>query len=243
VAVATALVIGVKTASQSWPSPRNWRLLRRREWKSNGGFAFLALTASGPTELDKALAARFMPLELAGIYSAASRVAGAVMVPVSSMMTAALPRLFRESSQGLPQPRLLRWIFGCSLAYGLGAAAALWLVAPLADQLFGQAFRGLSNALRWLSLLVPGLCLRLAGVNLLMSIGRPWVRVGIEGTGTVLMLSCAMILAPVSGISGMAGAVIIAESTMAVLTWAWITVRYLNTGRLLRAGVPADTRS
>jgi O-antigen/teichoic acid export membrane protein len=227
-ATLVALAISVLLQTKAWPIPQQWRLLDRRGWKDNSGFALLALTGSGPTELDKTLSARLLPLETAGIYAASSRITVALVVPISSMMMAALPRLFRESKKGLPQPRLLLWIFGSSLAYGLGGAASLWLLAPVVGGLFGPAFAGLSLTIRWFSLVVPGLCLRLAGVNILMTIGRQWVRIGIEVMGIVLMISCALAFAVDGTERGLVVAVICAETAMALVAWAWISSRYFR---------------
>ena len=239
-ATVIAIIVGLVLLDRPWPAPRKWRLLDRRGWKDNSGFALLALTASGPTELDKALAARLLPLEMAGIYSAASRIMGALVVPVSSLMISALPRLFRESRTGLPQPVLLRWIFGGSLAYGISAAAALWLLSPVAELLFGNAFAELSRVIRWLSLVLPGLCLRQAATSILMTMGNPWARVGVEGTGTVLLVASATALVLGGVANGIAIAAICAETAMAALSWAWIATLYFRNADAVRPTVPVE---
>lgn len=223
-----ALLASLSLAHSQWPAPWRWHLLSRRGWKDNSGFALIALTASGPTELDKTLSSRLLPLEMAGIYSAASRIAGALIIPVSSLMMAALPRLFRDAGEGLPQPRLLRWLLGSSLGYGLVAAAVLWLAAPFISSLFGPAFADLPRVIRWFAAVVPALCMRLAGVNILMTIGRTWVRIGVEAGGLVLLLSCAVIFARGGAVHGLVGAVICAEAAMAVFGWLCILSIYLK---------------
>lgn len=227
-ATLVALYISLMLLAEPWPAPRLWRLLDRRHWKDHAGFALLSISASGPTELDKALAARLLPLGAAGIYSAASRIAGALVVPISSMMMAALPRLFRESGDSQRGSALLPLIFGSGLAYGLLAAGALWVLAPLVEPLFGHSFTGLANTIRWFSLAIPSFCLRLTAVNVLMSMGNPWLRVGIEATGTVLMASCAIALTPSGATHGMIFAIAASETVMALLAWSWIVIRYLR---------------
>lgn len=227
-----ALVLSVSLQNGRWPPLRRWRLLDRSGWKENSGFALLALTASGPTELDKTLSARLLPLATAGVYSAASRVTGALVMPVASLMISVLPRLFRESGEGLPPSRLLRWIFCSSLAYGVAATACLWLLAPFLGALFGSGYVGLGSTIRWLSLSVPGLCLRMAAVNILMTIGNQWLRVTIEAAGIATMVACALTFAPGGAVNGMIGAVISAEGAMALLAWGWIASRYARGGVL-----------
>jgi len=230
-----AITVGLALLERPWPKPQEWRLLNQRGWKDNSGFALLALTASGPTELDKVLAARLLPLEMAGIYSAASRMMGALVVPVSSLMISALPRLFRESGNGLPQPALLRWIFGGSLAYGVTAAAALWLLSPVVQLLFGNGFDELSRVTGWLSLVVPGLCLRQAAASILMTMGNPWARVGIEAAGTALLVASATALVLGGVTQGVVIAVICAETAMAAFSWGWIVARYFGNDHRLRS--------
>jgi len=232
VATLIALAVAVALQAAPWPSPRQWRLLGAAGWKDNSGFAFQALTASGPTELDKALAPRLLPLAMAGVYTVASRVNGALVIPVASLMIAALPRLFRESGDGLPQPALLRRMFGGSLLYGLAAATVVWLVAPIADVLFGTGFAGLSSAVRWFVIVMPALCLRMVAVNILMAVGHPWLRVGIELGGVALMVCLALLLASRGGVHGMVNAVVFAETSMALAAWSLILSCYRRTGRV-----------
>lgn len=216
-----ALALVLLLARRGWPSPRKWRLLDRAGWKDSGGFAVLAMTASGPAELDKVVAARFLPLEQAGLYAAASRIAGAAVVPVSSLMISVLPRLFRESHNGITR-RLLVSIFIGSLSYGLLISMLLWFVAPLVAVLFGSSFAGTQDVLRWLCLAIPALCLRLAGTNVLMTAGAPWTRALVEGAGIFLMagLAIGLILGRVD--QGMVIAVACAEALMAAASWFWI---------------------
>lgn len=228
VAAAAALMISLRMLSTPWPRLRHWVLPDRGRWRDSGGFALVALTASGPTELDKTLAARLMPLELAGLYSAASRIAGAMTIPVSSMMLSALPSLFRDSGRGSSQLRLTGWIFACGLGYGAFAAASLWFLAPILQRPFGPDFVGVSDGMRWLALAIPGLCLRLTGANVLMSTDRPLIRAGIEMTGLMVLFGCSISLAPYLGTKGMALAVVCAETIMALLGWGWILRRMVR---------------
>lgn len=224
ISASVALTISLKLLPGPWPSPRNWRLLRRGHLKDNCGFAIAAFTSSGPTELDKALAARLMTLEFAGIYAIASRIAIALAIPVSSMMLAVLPDIFRTSQREPPRRALLNGIFASGLLYGVAAGLALWFIAPLLERPLGAEFAELPGSIRWLSFSLPWLCLRLGATNILLSAGHPWVRAGIEIMGVSAMLACSMSLVPEGNLKGMALAVLYAEAAMAICGWLWIVM-------------------
>ncbi|HWL63545.1 MAG TPA: polysaccharide biosynthesis C-terminal domain-containing protein [Steroidobacteraceae bacterium] len=217
-----ALVVSLKLLPAPWPPMHQWRLLERAHWKRNGGFALSALTASGPTELDKAVAARLMPIDLAGTYAIASRIAIALTIPVSSLMLSLLPALFRDFHNRWPRSAKLNWIFVAGLAYGIFAATALWHLAPLLRGPFNHAFPDLPQGARLLALAIPGLCLRLTATNILLSMNRTWTRSGIESLGILLILGCSAALAPEWGIKGMCMSVVFAETAMALLGWSFI---------------------
>ena len=218
-----ALVFAMRTLPSAWPALRQWRLPRITELREAAGYAALAITASGPGELDKTLATKLLPLPAAGIYSAGARVIVATTLPVNAMMTSALPRLFRE---GHDQPertsRLLLWIFGATLVYMLVITAILWLSAPVFEWLFGAKYQGLARTIRWLCLAVPGLALRMVAGTIMMALGRPWVRVGFEITGLVVLVVAAVALTARFGALGMPLALACSEWAMAAIGTALI---------------------
>lgn len=200
------------------PSPAQWHLPTRENLRASASYAVLNITAAGPSELDKTLAARWLPAADAGMYSAAARVLAAGILPVLAMMLAAMPRLFREGQNRSREAlRLLRNLYGVGLVYGVCLASALWLVAPVFDWLFGPKYAGVSSAIRLLCLAVPGMTLRKVNGTVLMTLGKPWMRVLFELLGIVVLLLAAMILSTKSGISGMSIAVILSEWTMALI--------------------------
>src|SRR5690606_7667018 len=89
VAVAVVLVAVVLSPPQAWPSPGRWRLPDRRQWRDNSGYAVMGLSGTGPGELDKVLAVHLLPLGISGIYAAASRVVGALVIPVVAVVLSA----------------------------------------------------------------------------------------------------------------------------------------------------------
>lgn len=218
VATLVALVFATATTPDCWPSIRHWRLPDRRELRHAGGYAASTFTSNGPGELDKTMAAKLLPLAAAGLYSAGARVIGAATLPVAAMMLSAVPRLFRE---GRAQPgrtaRLLRWVFGSTLAYSLVLAGVLWLLAPFFGWIFGPRYHGLDNMVRWLCPAVPGLALRLVAGTVLVTLDKPWLRVGYEIVGLLVLALAAYFLSTRIGEVGMPVALALSEWVMAAI--------------------------
>lgn len=213
-----ALAIANLTMPAPWPPMKCWRLMSKTEFRTAAGYAVLTITASGPAELDKTLAARLLPLGAAGMYSAGARVIGAATLPVIAMMLSALPRLFRD---GFDRPkhttRLLRWIFAAALGYSVALAVALWFMAPLVAWLFGAHYDGIQHTIHWLTLAVPGMALRTAVGSILIALGRPWMRVGYELVGLIVLAATAALLTTRYGAIGMPIALTCSEWSMALL--------------------------
>ncbi|MGH8158703.1 MAG: lipopolysaccharide biosynthesis protein [Rhodanobacter sp.] len=223
VASLLALVLAVRTFPSAWPTPHQWRLPSIRELRNNAGYAALTISASGPGELDKTLAAKLLPLPVAGLYAVGTRIIAATTLPVSAMMESALPRLFREGSE---QPKrtskLLFWLFSAAFAYSLAIAIVLWLVAPVFDWVFGAKYQGLDHTLRWLCLALPGMALRMSVGNVLMALGRPWIRVTLEVFGLMLLIIMATTLTVLFGEKGMPLALACSEWPMAAIGWIYL---------------------
>lgn len=213
-----ALVVATVTMPERWPALRTWRLPSRAELRETVGYAALNITATSPAELDKTLATKLLPLGAAGVYAAGARVIGAATLPVIAMMLSALPRLFRE---GRDQPKrtahLLRWIFGAALVYSVVLAMVLWFIAPVFVWLFGAKYNGIEHMIHWLCLAVPGMALRIAAGSVLMALGKPWMRVGFEVAGLVILVTAAATLTAHFGAIGMSLALACSEWGMAVI--------------------------
>jgi O-antigen/teichoic acid export membrane protein len=218
-----ALLVAKLSMDQAWPAPHQWRLPRKTELRHAAGFAVLNLTAASPTEIDKTLALRFLPLSTAGVYAAGARIIGAMTLPVIAMMLSAMPRLFREHQTGEhPDRRLLLWVFVAALAYSLVMATALWIAAPLFDRLFGDRYVNIGNTIRWLTLAVPAMALRISAGTVLMAMGHPWMRVTFEVTGLATLTLAATALTAHWGLHGLALALACSEWAMALLGTTFI---------------------
>ena len=220
------LAIASLMLPDAWPAFRHWRLARVSELRRAAGFAALSITARGPTEVDKSLAARLLPLATAGVYSAAARIINAVCVPVAAMIQSALPTLFAQSRQSAGiQPKMLVAMFGATLLYGSGAALAMWMCVPVITWLFGDAYTGIGEALTLLCLAIPGTTLRMTSGAVLIARRQPWSRVALETTGLIAIVAAAILLVPRHGIAGMIGAYVAGEWLMAFIATG-LVIRY-----------------
>lgn len=210
-----ALFCGAFGLPHPWPSWRKWRLPRWVEWRGAVGYAAINISKTGPAELDKMLALRWLPNEAAGVYAASARVVGAVTLPVTAMTLSALPRLFRDGHKR-DGGHLLAWMFGAASVYSLVLAGALWWVAPLFGLAFGAGYEGIGEVIRLLCLAVPGLALRLVAGNALMALGKPWMRVGFEVVGLGILIIASSWLVALLGARGMPLALACAEWGMAI---------------------------
>lgn len=238
VASLVALALVLPTLPAPWPRPRRWRMPRKLELREAVGYAALNITRAGPAELDKTLAAKLLPLASAGIYSVGARVIGAITLPVAAMTLSSLPRLFREGkSQPHRTGHLLRWMFGAAAVYSVTLAGILWLSAPLFDWIFGPKYHGIDHVIRWLCIAIPAMALRLTIGNVLMALGKPWMRVGFETCGLGVLVIASAALTARMGTIGMPLALACSEWTMAVLGFAML--RMSSSQSMLHADRPA----
>lgn len=213
-----ALVFIKLYSPDAWLTIKQWKLANKQQLKYSAGYATLALTAAGPSELDKMLAVKLLPLGVSGLYAAASRVIGAATLPVIALLLSALPRLFRDiESNPTQNKRLMNWIFSAVFLYSLILAGFLWLTAPVFEWLFGEKYTGLAEMLKWLCLTVPGLALRITVGSILITMGRPWVRAGFEVFGMLVLTASAITFSPIFDGKGMALALASSEWAMATI--------------------------
>lgn len=213
------------------------RLPTVSELRHAGGYAAMSLTAEGPAELDKVLATQLLPLNVAGLYAAGARIIGALTLPVAALMLSAVPRLFHDGlDRRARSGHLLMWIFLSALTYSLMVAFLLWEAAPLLEQLFGLHYRNLASVLRWLTLAIPGMALRIAGGSALVALGKPWLRSAIEATGVAALIVVSVVLTRFLGGSGMALALSVGEWGMAIAGWL-VIILLLGNGRHSRMPV------
>lgn len=205
-------------SKNTWLKVKQWRLIGKQELRRSAGYATLALTAVGPSELDKILAVKLLPLDVSGLYAAVSRVIGAATLPVIALLLSAMPRLFRDSEKNLlKNRRLMNYIFISVFLYGLLLAGLLWMLSPVFEWLFGKQYTGMTEILTWLCFVVPGLALRIAAGSVLITMDKPWMRASVEVFGMLALAISAMVFFQHLGAKGMALALAVSEWGMAVI--------------------------
>lgn len=202
----------------AWLPVKQWRLASKEELRQSAGYAVLAITAMAPGELDKMLAVKLLPLGVSGLYSAASRIVGAATLPVIALLLSVMPKLFRNSEkEPIQNRRLMNWIFASVLLYGVVLSGLLWAAAPVIEWMFGQQYVGLKEMMTWLCVAAPGLALRMAVGNVLMSANKAWMRAAFELCGILILVVSSVMCCQYFGGKGMALAVTLSEWSMAVI--------------------------
>ena len=213
----------------AWLKSKEWRLANKQELKKSAGYAALAVTAAGPTELDKMLAVKLLPLGMSGIYVAAARVMGAVALPIMALLLAALPRLFRtHDTSANSSSKLNIWIIITVLIYGAVISSVLWWFAPWIELVFGSHYHGMTDFLHWFCYVIPLLLLRIGLANILMSMDKPWLRALMEALGMAILVLSAVIFTSYFSVLGIILALAVSEATMVMLSLIFMFYKYFR---------------
>jgi len=204
-------------STDAWLNIREWRLASKVQLKHSAGYATLALTAAGPSELDKMLAVKLLPLGVSGLYAAASRVIGAAITPVIALLLSAQPKLFRSSAQNpVENRRIVKWVFAAVFCYGIIFSGVIWFFSPAVEWVLGEQYAGITEMIRWLCLLVPLVGMRLAAGSVLMTMDKPWQRAGMEFSGVLVLLVSAIPFVEHAGWLGLPLALFASELVMVI---------------------------
>jgi O-antigen/teichoic acid export membrane protein len=196
------------------------RLMTREELRLGGSYAAMYLIAYNPSELDKIAAVRSLGDHAAGIYTAGSRILGAFAMPITGLMLAVQPRLFRHTQDThLYNKRLIRIIAALSLGWGLAGIMVFAALHPLVPWLLGSNYAQTGQLLPWLAITLPFLTLRMAAGGILLSLGRPLERLLFELTGALILIAGICFLSPIYQTAGLITSVIASEFCMAIVGW------------------------
>lgn len=178
-----------------------------------------AMTAG--SELDKTVLLRVAGEVITGPYAAAYRIANAATLPVSALVLATSPRLFRGPSED--NHRLAAIMLMAVAAYAVIAATMLWLLAPFAPWLLGQGFISATPLLQALCVVVMTSSLRQYVVALLTTSNRQARRNMIELAGVGLSLLLLAWLVPLFGAYGAIAA--LAATDLAVIITGAVSIK------------------
>jgi O-antigen/teichoic acid export membrane protein len=146
--------IAVLLVSKILGFPRfNWR--RSRDELREGFYFSASQTAQTIyNDIDKTMLARLGTLEATGVYGAAYRLIDVSFIPVSALLSSALPNFFRSGVDGISsslayaKPLLLR-----GLKYAGLIGVILLLSANVVPHILGAEYAPTAQALRWLAVL------------------------------------------------------------------------------------------
>jgi O-antigen/teichoic acid export membrane protein len=215
----------------------DWRPRRPTpsELREGAAYAAMNVVAANPTELDKIISVRIVGAHDAGIYAATTRVMAAAVTPVTAMLLASLPRLFRHAHEPTREGhRLIRLIALLSLAWGVVSGLLLAFCSPLLPWLFGASYMATAQLMPWLAVVAPLLSLRLAAGAVLVALGKPLERIAFELLGILFLVGGMLTLAPHYGIRGLALSLMIAEASMALSGWGLVRRRLAGNMNQLR---------
>ena len=198
-----------------------WTPVRRSHFMEGLSFCCSSSAISVYNDIDKTMLLFYGMTAAAGVYGSAYRVIDVVSVPVLSLFAAASPRLFRAGAGGGPQgaaqgaARLLRW----TVPFGVLAAPALALSAPLLPWLFGPSFQGSTSVLRWLCLLPLLRGLHYAWGTAITACGTQWPRTGAQLAAALLNILLNLVLIPRFGWRGAALASLVTDGALSLFSY------------------------
>lgn len=196
------------------------RWITSEELRVGSSYAAMYLVAYNPSELDKIVAVRSLGAYDAGIYASASRMLSAFAMPMSALLLAAQPRLFRHSeSTHLQNKQLIGVIALVAVAWGLSGAGLFAFCHQMIPRLLGSAYAETGQLVPWMAITMPFLTLRLAAGGILVAFGRPLERLLFELSGALILTMGIVFITPKLHTLGLILAVIASELSMALIGW------------------------
>jgi O-antigen/teichoic acid export membrane protein len=182
------------------------------------GFSFAGSTESVYNDLDKILLSHYNMNAAAGIYTMAYRIADFATAPVSSLVSAVMPRWFALSKEGFlavagAYPKLLK----VSLAAGFGAAVSIFLGSPLIVKIVGHGFAESLIAMRWLCWLPVLRAVHQVVGSVLTASGRQPERTAAQFAIGVINAGLNLWLIPIHGWRGAAWASLASDGLLGLL--------------------------
>jgi O-antigen/teichoic acid export membrane protein len=187
-------------------------------------FAFGSAAQKLYVDIDKVMLARLTTLEATGAYSAGYRVVDMMIIPLWSILAAAVPRFFRAGNSGTGSAVVyaLR-LLPLPIAYALGSAVVLHFMGGLLPQVLGAGYAEAVNVLQYLAWLplvsTPRLFLQVA----LSTSGRQGTVVGVLMAGAILNILLNFWFIPYLGWQGAVVSTYAAEVFISLLIIGLIT--------------------
>jgi O-antigen/teichoic acid export membrane protein len=156
-----------------------------------------------------------------GIYAAAYRLIDVAFIPVRSLMAAAYPGFFRSGKVGIAGSMAYgRRLMKKPVAYSIGIAAAMLLLAPLVPHILGNQYARTSEALRWLALLPLLKSIHYFGADSLTCAGYQWLRTLVQMAIAAFNVLINLWIIPAYSWRGAAWSSLASDGMLAVTLWS-----------------------
>lgn len=198
------------------PAPPPWRSLFSTLNES------IPFSLAGPasrlySDIDKTMLARFTTLEITGAYSAGYRVLDLVILPLTALLSASIPRFFRAGHGGAHGTlAYARRILPIPLAYALVACTVLYFSAGLLPLILGQNYIKAIGPLQMLAGLPLMSTLRLFAQTALSTSAHQKLAVIIVVGGAVINIILNSLLIPAMSWRGAVISTYISEGLMTI---------------------------
>jgi O-antigen/teichoic acid export membrane protein len=184
-------------------------------------FGLSGSTTAVYNDVDKALLGHFGMDRANGIYTIAYRIVDICTIPIISVQSVALPRLFRDGLNGAVgsaklSGRILRRSAPVALVCGIG----IFLLAPVVPRVAGIGFDESVSALRWLCLLPLFRSFQLTAGDAITACGRQDARFLAQAAAAVFNFGANLYLIPHFSWRGAAWSSIATDAMLAALNWA-----------------------
>ena len=178
-------------------------------------FAFGGAALKLYVDIDKVMLARLATLEAAGSYSAAYRVVDMASIPIVAMLTAGLPRFFRNGEYGVRGALVYGWrLLPLPFFYVLCVGLFLCFASAWVPGMLGPSYSSAVSTLQWLAWLPLVSLPRIFLQTLLITGGRQHAVVAVLGAGSIFNIALNLWLIPHMGWHGAVLATYAAEIAM-----------------------------
>lgn len=194
-------------------------LLVQRFWEGIG-FCFAGSTTAIYDDADKAMLTHYGQYAASGAYSAAYKILDVATLPIRSLHVAAFPRFFKAGVEGPSSTLAMACrILRRTILYALGAAIAMWALAPLLPMLVGKSFNDSTSVLRWLCLLPAIRSLHLSAGDAITGAGYQRFRTSSQFIVAGLNFALNLYLIPAFSWRGAAWSTLMTDGLLAIGNW------------------------
>jgi O-antigen/teichoic acid export membrane protein len=216
VATVTALVL----VTQNFGRPRFSAPLLKERAGEGLVFALSNSTGNISDNIDKVMLGHYGMNMANGIYTMAYRAVDVCTICLVAIQSAALPRFFREGTEGIGSTRAYAVrIVKRTGPLGLLSSIVLWLLAPVIPHLVGKSFTDSVSALRWLCLIPLFRSFQWSAGDALSGAGYQKSRLANQTFVAALNFVENLYLIPHYGWRGAAWSSLATDATIGALNW------------------------